>query len=100
MYEDIDLRYYPERIIKGEKIKNISLLKFKKCYMSNHYFNNYLNLINYDKHSNFTTFDVVNKIYEDIILPDNLNDDKLIAFKPNSWKDKYQLYYDNNNKQS
>lgn len=94
VYEDIDLRYYPKRIILGEKIKNISLLKFKKCNMSDYYFDNYIKLINYNEEENYTTFDVLNKMYEDIILPDNINNDNLILQKPEFWQNKHQLYYD------
>ena len=56
--------------------------------MSDYYFDRYLHLINYDKTYNSTTFNVVNKIYEDIILPDDLNDDKLIINQTNAWKNK------------
>lgn len=97
VFENIDLRYYPERIFLGEKIKNINLLKFIKCYMSDYYFDRYLHLINYDKTYNSTTFNVVNKIYEDIILPDDLNDDKLIINQTNAWKNKYLINYDTYN---
>ena len=100
VYENIDLRYYPERIFLGEKIKNINLLKFIKCYMSNYYFDRYLHLINYNKIYNSTTFNVVNKIYEDIILPDDLNDDKLIINQTNAWKNKYLINYDTYNEYS
>lgn len=94
VFENIDLRYYPERIFIGEKIKNINLLKFVKCYMSDYYFDKYLNLINYDKINNSTTFSILNKIFEDIILPDNLNDDKLIINQSSAWKSKNLIDFD------
>ena len=100
VFENIDLRYYPERIFIGDKIKNINLLKFVKCYMSDYYFDKYLNLINYDKNNNSTTLSVINKIFEDIILPDNLNDDKLIINQSNTWKSKYCIDYDTYNNYS
>ena len=92
VYENIDLRYYPERIINGETIKNISLLKFVRCYMSNYYFDNYVKLINYNKDN--ITLSQTDRIYEDIILPENLNDDKLIAKQPQKYKDTYDIDYD------
>ena len=93
-YEDVDLRYFPERIIVGEKIKGISLLKFIRCYMSSYYFNNYIKLVNYDNDNNNITFKQSDRIYEDIILPECINDDKLIAKETEQYKNKYEIDYD------
>jgi superfamily II DNA or RNA helicase len=94
-YENIDLRYYPNREFVGEKIAGISLLPFIRCYMSDYYFKNYIELINYDKNTNDSTLNITNYIYEDIIMPERILDERQLQYKTDEYKKKYNLYIHN-----
>lgn len=91
-YENIDLRYYPNREFMGEKIPGITLLPFIRCYMSDYFFENYINIITYDKYINDSTLSIVNNIYEDIILPEKILDERQLLNKSDEYKKKYNLY--------
>ena len=95
LYENIDLRYYPSRTFIGEFIPGISLLPFIKCYMSDYFFENYIEIINFDKHSNDCTLNIANNIYEDIIMPEKILDERQLQNKSAEYKKKYDLYIDN-----
>jgi DNA polymerase III delta prime subunit len=88
-YENIDLRYYPNREFMGEKIPGITLLPFIRCYMSDYFFENYINIITYDKYINDSTLSIVNNIYEDIILPEKILDERQLLNKSDEYKTKY-----------
>jgi len=94
-YENIDLRYYPNREFIGEKIPGISLLPFIKCYMSDFFFENYIDIITYDKNTNDSTLNIYNFIYEDIIMPERIIDERQLQLKPDTFKKKYNLYNNN-----
>ena len=96
LYENIDLRYYPTRLFIGEKIPGISLIPFIRCYMSDYFFENYINIINYDNNLNNTTLSIINNIYEDIIMPEKILDEKQLLHKSPEFKKKYNLYINNN----
>ena len=95
LYENIDLRYYPNREFIGEKIPGISLLPFVRCYMSDYYFKNYIELISYDKNTNDSTLNITNYIYEDIIMPEKILDERQLQYKTDDYKKKYNLYIHN-----
>ena len=94
-YENIDLRYYPNREFIGEKIPGIYLLPFVRCYMSDYYFKNYIEIINYDKNTNDSTLNITNYIYEDIIMPERILDERQLQYKNDDYKKKYNLYIHN-----
>lgn len=94
VFENIDMKLYPERDIVGEKIDGIDLLKFIRCDMSDYYFKEYIKQINYNEQTNISKLPNLASIYNDIMLPDALSDDRLILNKSTEWTNKYKITYD------
>lgn len=96
VFENVNPVKYPKRNIIGEPIDGIGLLKFVKCYASNRYYDEYKKLISYNKMTNKSFLSIHNRLFEDIILPDNINDDNKILEKGDKWSRQYELYFDEN----
>lgn len=92
LYEDINPVEYPKRSIVGEKISGISIISFIRCYMSKHYYDNYIRRVNVTSSPFGVSLDNTLFMYQDIILPEAIIEERELDTKNQKWKEKYQLF--------